>query len=365
MVKKKKFNAKAYAMDGTFVHTFSPDVVANDPRFSSEINDGFGECTLLLNKPFDDFDEGTKVAFENIVKIYEFDENNVSGRLIYTGVCTQYRPTAEDANQYVEMSLVGLVQFLSRAYFTSGGSYTVDYTGGSVADPADMIKDAIDNLLVDYPDCGLSYSGGHIDDLGSTISHQFVERKWRQAIETAHGFMGAGWWWKVDESGQFWLAEKPATATHSFSFSKHIDEAVVNKNDEAVVNKIHFKYSGGTVDVNDATSISTYGKHEEIISDTTITDSTGATNKANQILADKKDPKTSATITINSSYDLESIKVGETCKIFGLKKDSALFNDNMQIVRVDYKVDTATLHLEEITNVYGTELANFTNNQIS
>jgi hypothetical protein len=362
---KKQFNVKVFDKDGVFVHTYSPDIVTNDPRFSHEMNDGYGECTLFLSEPFDDFDEGVKVAFENIVKIYEFDANNPNGRLIYTGVCTQYRPTAEEANQFVEMNLVGLIQFFSRAKFTSGGSYTVNYTGGNVADPADMIKDVIDNLLVDYPNSGISYSGGNIDDLGATISHEFVERSWRQSVNSAFGFMGAGRWWKLAEDGQFWLKEKPVTATHTFEFSKHIDEAVVNKNSESVINKIHLKYSGGSVDVSDAGSITAYGKREEIITDTRISNVTTATNKANQILDANKDEKISAKITLNSSYDLESVKAGETCKILGLKKDSQLFNDNMQILRVDYKVDTITIHLEEVTRVFGTELEDFTNNQIN
>jgi len=361
-MKKKQFNIKVYDSSGTFLHTYSPDVIVNEPQFTSEMNSGFGQCRIILKKPFDDFDEGVNVNFENIIKIYEFDENNLSGRLIYSGVCTQYIPTAQLANQYVEMTIVGIVQFLSRAYFTSGGSYVVDYTGASAIDPAQMIKNVIDNLLVDYPNCGLSYSGGHIDNLGSTISHKFEEVKRKSAVDTAFGFMGAGWWWKVDESGQFWLKQKPTTATHTFEFTKHIDEAVVRKNDEAVINKIYFKYNGGNVSVNDATSILAYGKHEEIYDDQDITDSAGATNKANQILSDEKDIKISAKIAINSSYDIESIKVGDTCKILGLKKDSTLFSNNMQIRRINYKVDTVTIYLEEITDVFGTEISNFINN---
>ena len=74
---------------------------------------------------------------------------------------------------------------------------------------------------------------------------------------------------------------------------------------------------------------------------------------------DNKDPKIMTKLVINSNYDLESIKAGETCQVVGVKKDSTLFNDNMQIMRIDYKEDTATLLLEGITGNFGTEMEKF------
>ncbi len=55
-------------------------------------------------------------------------------------------------------------------------------------------------------------------------------------------------------------------------------------------------------------------------------------------------------ITINNNFDLESLQVGKTCKIRGLKKGSATLSDNMQIESLRYSPDKVILTLGDATN---------------
>ena len=148
---KKHFNIKVYDFAGTYIKSFSPDVVMNNILFSSEANAGFGECVINLALPFDNFDEGNSINFENIIKVYEYDDvNHSSGTLIFTGVVMDYTPVAGKGLEFVELSAIGLLALLSRSFFKNGASFTVDYTGGVAADPGTMIKDIIDHFNTIY-----------------------------------------------------------------------------------------------------------------------------------------------------------------------------------------------------------------------
>lgn len=363
MAVKKHFQFKVYDSAGTFVDNISPDIIASDPKFPSEMNGGFGECVITLKVPFDDFREGTFVDYGNLIKVYEFDSANVAGRLIYSGVVTSYRPTAEIGTQYVEVVTLGLINFLTRSYFKNGVSYTVDYgvSTGSAADPGTMIKDIIDQVLTLFPNCGLHYTAPSITLLGSTIKKKFEKKPWLTAIEEAFALYGAGYFWRIEKDGLVTVSVKPASATHTFEFNKNIDQASVEKTDEEISNTIRVEYTGGTYDAADATSVAAYGTREKIVSASEINDATAAQKKAEQYLADNKDPKIATEMTINSTFDIESVKVGDTCKVLGLKTGNNPFGSNMQIKRVRYEGDTINITLEDSRANFGDAIDKFVN----
>ena len=64
-------------------------------------------------------------------------------------------------------------------------------------------------------------------------------------------------------------------------------------------------------------------------------------------------------LIINAQYDIESIKVGDTCQVLNLAENSGVFTNNMQIVRIIYNWDNVTLDLEEVIDDFGNQLTKF------
>lgn len=354
----KKFVAKIYQNDGvTFIRSLKPTEIKNVPVFTSQINGGFGQCLLDLNLPFDDYGEGSDIDFMNIIKIYVTDENNTLGRLIYTGFISAYKPYIDGGKQGLKVTLLGLVSLLAFAYYKNGASFTVAHSN---EDPSTIMKAIIDNFNSVYPNNLIGYdsTATTVDTVGTNVTYSFETNKWLDALKNSFGTVGAGWWWSIDKQGQLYLKQKPASATHTFTIGKDIDTIEVDKSSEGITNQVRVKYGVNTYDYNESTSISRFGTRENVVEDSQIQDATTAQQKAEQQVNDNKVEKIKARITINLNYDLESIKVGDTCQIVNLSTAQTTFNNNMQIVSVAYNFDKVTIELEQQTK-FSVELQKF------
>lgn len=375
MAIQRHFQAKFYDQDNsTFLKVYSTQrpegatrgYLKNSPAFTSNIDGGFGECVLDLSLHFHDFDEGTSVDFMNIVKIYavRVDNGAQDVELIYTGFISRYEPYYEGGDEGVRVTLLGLVSLLSFSHFKNGTSFT--YARGA-EDPTVTGKAIIDHFNTIYGGSLLSYDATSVPStLGTNITYTFTDTLWADALRKVAELAGTGWWWKVDETGKYWLLAKPGSATHVFTIGKDIESLVLTKDSEKVVNDVQVRHTGGTAsDYSDATSQSTFGtgspasgKRTKIVSDTAIQNSTTADQRGNKEINDGKDEKVSARITINTAYDLESIKVGETCSVRNLQSASVI-PDNLQIVSLSYNGDSVSMELERTTTNFGRELAEF------
>lgn len=354
----KKFTIKFYDNNGTtYLKTLNRSEVKGVPSFTSQINGGYGQCNLDLNLPFDDYGEGSFIDFMNVVKIYIQDESNPLGRLVYSGFISSYQPYLESSRQGVKVTLLGFVSLLSFGYYKNGSNYVVNH---SSVDPAVIFKAIADHFSSVYPAGLIGYdSGGQtIFTVGTNVSYEFNEDKWLDALQNAFGTVGAGWFWHLDYRGQLILKTKPSEATHRFTIGKDIESIQSNKNAEKVINDIRVTYNANTYTQNDAVSVARFGTRTKLISDDRILNLATAQQRATQEINDNKVEKIKASVVINSNYDLESIKVGDTCKIQNMSKNQTTFNDNMLIVSVAYNFDKVTIELEEQTK-FSLELKQF------
>lgn len=352
----KTFIIKIYDSSGVFIKTLPPGILANTPSFNAEINGGYGECRLELNLPFEDFGEGEEIDFMNIVKIYVIDALNPKGRVLYTGFISAYEPYIDGGKQGVTVILLGMISLLSWAYYKNGTNFTVVHTS---QDTSIIMKAIIDHFRSVYGTGYISYDGVDItiDTVGNTASYTFSKNTWIKALTDIFGTIGvAGWYWHLGRDGRLYLKQKPSTATHKFTVGQVLVKLRALKNSEKIINAVTIEYGASTYSTEDATSISRYKRRELPISDNKVTNLATATLKGAQIISTNKDHKISTSVTVNNSYDLESIKVGETCTIQNLKMGSTTLIDNMQIMSIQYAVDSMTLQLEEINNNFGKEL---------
>lgn len=342
----KGFNIKIFDSLGTTLKTtIKPDIVKTNPTFRSKINGNIGEMLIDLNLDFDDFGEGNAIDYMNIVRVFEVDSQNPEGRLIYTGVISEYTPYLSGSEQGVLLTLLALGSLLQNDFYKNGASFTVTHTND---DPQVIMKAIVDHFNTVYSGSLLSYGAGNttIDNVGTNVTKDFINRRWLDALNDAFELAGGDWYWRIGNTGLVFLQKKPSTATHTFTINEDVEQLAVKKSSEEVINKVHFTFNGGSVDVSDATSITTFGARGNVTDDQTITDSGTATQRANQILNDNKNEKIKATLKINAQFDIESVIVGDTCKVRNLKLGSTVFDSNMQIVEFTYNWDSLTLKLE-------------------
>lgn len=359
-IKDKKFTIKIYDSLGvTLAKTLKDNEIKNIPRFSSQINGGFGELVLDLNLPFDVPDSA--IGFMHIVRVYVNDKdtnNSPRSRLVYTGFISAYTPYVRGGKEGIEVTCLGLISLLSFAYFKAGASFEPSYT---TTDPSVIMKAIIDHFNTVYSGGLIGYNGSTttVDTVGTNVSFTFEDKTWFQALTDIFGTVGAGWWWTIDVEGQLYLKEKPTTSTHTFTIGKDIEELYNDKSSESIINSARVKYAATSTQNSDATSISEFGLREKVVTESQIDDLATANQKSNQLVGDNKDEKNRVQLVINSQYDIESIKVGDTCKVQNLAKNSGVFTNNMQIAKIMYNWDTVTLNLEEIIDDFGNELSKF------
>lgn len=358
---EKKYSIKIYDSTGNnFLQTLNPKILRSTPSFASQINAGYGECRLDLALPFADFGEGSIVDYMNIVEIYEADKNFPLGRLIYRGFISSYEPYLEGSNQGVNIILLGMVSLLKFDFYRDGTSFQIVQTD---VDTAQMMRDIIDHFSSIYGTGLITYDGSSLPNVSNSVSYTFNEDLWLDAIQNAFGTVGTGnWYWAVDSEGKFFLKSKPLTPTHVFTIGKDVQSLRILKNSEKVVNAVRVKYStSSTYDQEDLTSIGEYGRRGRIISDSKITNLATAQARANQEIEENKVNKIQAELIINSQYDIESVKVGDTCSVRNFQKNSTTLDDNMLIVSVSYNSDTISIQLEQVNDNFGLELETFIN----
>ncbi len=366
---EKTFNVQVFGQDGvTKIRTIPYSLLKSDPQFTSRINAGLGECVLDLDLPFDDFDEGNLVDYMNIVDIYAVDAANPRGRRIYRGFISRYEPYLESGGtEGVRFTCLGLASLLSFSHYMNGSStFAVAH---ATQDPETIARAILDHFNSMYGGALVSYTNDSTDAVGSSVSITFTDKKWFDALKDTGNLAGEGWWWKVDENGLYWLKAKPSTPTHLFTIGGNVDSLRINKNSESVVNNVFVRRSGGTqTNYADAASQAQYGtgspptgKRTSIINESSLTSVGAADQRGNKALADGKDAKVAVQFVVNDKYDLESIKVGDTCAILNVKRGSTLFSPNMQIVALTYQGDKVSVEVEQQSSNFGQELEAFVN----
>ena len=353
------FTIKIYNNDGsTYLGNILPNELLSYPQWSSIVNGGQGQCVLDLNRPFDDFGEGVTIQHGNIFRIYINDEVSPLGRLIYTGVVSQYVSYSDGSTEGVRIYLLGLYSTLQRTYYNAlapgGLNRNVTYT---TTDPADMIKDTIDNWQTVTGSTLISYDQGLINNTGQSNTAEFTSQKHLEQIKGIVSLVAAGWYWLINEEGQFVLAEKPSTPTHRFTLGKNVISFNVQSTSEEIRNSVLVIHDAGTYEQKDAASIAAYGLYEYNQDVEGISNDAQAQPIADRMIGEYKDPKQSIQITINDSYDIYSIKPGDTCKILNVPTGSSLDFDNLQIVKISYNENEATLELDSIRRDYSLALA--------
>lgn len=365
MALQKQYLIKMFDPDGaTFIKNIpqGDGGLKNIPTFKARINGGFSECVLDFDLPWDNFGEGGQIDFINIGEVWVTDASNPLGRRVYRGFVSKYEPYIDGTQEGVKVTLLGLVALLSRSYYKSGSTFAVTH---SAQDPEAIAKAIIDHFNTIFGGSLINYAGGSTQTVGTAVTVTFTDQRWIEAMTKTISLAGTDWWWFVDQDGLFQFKAKPGAYTHTFTVGKDIDSINVQKTSETVINDIQVRgASGGTADVSDATSQTTYGtgspatgKYSNIISDSSLGDSNAMNQAGNKSLGDNKDATVSSSLVVNNKYDIESVHIGQTCQLANYNHSNNFFSNNMLIVAIEYFGDSIKIDVEKETFNVGAALA--------
>lgn len=346
----KKYNVKFYSDPSTLIETVSPNLIVDEVSFTSQKNGGLGEWVFKINVPFDDFATHVSfINFMNFVKVYEIDPSNKTGRVIFTGYLTKYIPTLTKDQDLVEVTCLGLASLMSESLWGTQPTFLNSYSSTAPETIAQAIIDDVNTIFGTWISYETSGPNQTIFATSKTISYDFEELTHLEAMEKLLELTGEDWYWHIDGQGNFHFREKSSTADHEFQVGTDIQRLAIDTNIEALKNDITLEYNGGTVNKSDSTSITAYKRRKVKFDDQKITTGTGGLGEdfVDQKIAELKNPKYETVLEINSQYDIESIRAGQTCKVKGVKIGSTILDDNMQIVGFRYTPDVITLDLDE------------------
>lgn len=354
----KQYLVKIYAQDGTTLKKVIPhDMLNSEPKFTAKMNGGQGEMLIDTKFPFDDFGEGTEIEFDFVITVDVTDDNNPNGITIYGGVIQEYEPYANAKQQGVKVKALGYAALLAYDYYKNGSSYSVSKSG---IDPEQMFKDIIDHHRTVDSNSPINYTGSSTDTVGTNANITFTQKKHSDSIKEVQE-VSPGFYWYVGADGVAKFKDKPTSATHTFIFGKHVTSFRAPKTAKQVVNNVYISYDGGNLEDDDSASITRFRKRTKIVDNQDVKDATTAQSKIDTELEKNDTELIKSEITINDSYDIESILPGQTCKIRNFNHASEFFSSNMQIVEVRYQGKQVVLSLEEHMFDIGEEIDNFVN----
>lgn len=360
----KNITIKSYDNANNFIGII---IDADFDGFKKIINSGLSDLTFKLARKIDDFNLNNDVSIGNKIEIWVEDEDtDQEGILIYTGFVEQQNIKIDGGEEYVEIICLGIVSKITQdilkstsqttLYTKTTDGLTITSASISAAEIADVIMATLDFFNTNNPSFPISYEEDGIDTVevtGNFINYKFEAVYYLQAIEKCREVAPQYWYWYIGADNIFRFRQLSGTADHTFSLGKDIKKITASKS-AGSVNNVLLLFDGGSIykEYDDETSIATYGRRVKQMTDSKINDEATMDNIGQAFINENKDAKIRIEIEIidnnesNLGYNIESINPGDTCKIVGVTPDENIFNENMVIQEVQWRLDRAILIVE-------------------
>lgn len=319
----KRYQYKIYSKEGQFVTTWN-DVI-NEPSFTVVINGGFVECSIALARSTFDFGEESDVAFGNEVQIWCFDDDAPDGVKIFAGYISRYDPRNDGPADSVIVYCLGYhTQMKEYLYETASGVTTINWNS---TDPGKIAEDIINSMI--RMGSRLNWTETTLQKTGITATYSFNTNQCLESMDKVLELSPAGWYWYVDPDRNLNLHPKQELPIHTFTIGKEVFYAEPAKRTENVINRVYF-IGGVPTGATDPlfsryerpVSISQYGLKSVKKNDQRVTLQATMDLLANNILDAQEHIEIRTVIRVkdnafdkNNGYDIESVKIGETCQI--------------------------------------------------
>lgn len=364
----KEILYKIYDSSGTFITTWT-DVIT-EFSVKTTINSGLSPLTIRLARSEHEFGELSDVKQGNILKVYIFDkQSGVYGICVYSGILASYIPTVKGGQEYIDVEFFSQFWDLSNKILESSGNTEIAYNS---YDPSNILKAVLD-IYSALPKSVIDYTTASVELTGTVVSYTFNTNTYRECLERVIELCPDGWYYRLEADDLIYLKAKETDTSHYFTIGKDILEYIPEKRFDNIVNTIYFRGDGTLYKkYTNSSSVSTYGTRAVKMIDQRVSVAGTAQIMANRILNEKGSPEIRVTIKVfdnNGSnedigYDIESIKVGETCKILNAtSKGNNIWDEilwdvdawdyditnasaiQLQIMSIEYHLDYAILEL--------------------
>ena len=343
----KEFTFKLYTSAGVFISSWN-DVISQ-VVFSETINGGLSELRIELARLESDFGENSDVDFGNIIKVYAHDDDTV---LIYSGKLVSYTPKVDGRKETVEVLFYSFYWELQQYLLESGGATEITYNS---YEPGEILKDLLDKFTTAGGTA--DYTGGTVEDTATTVSYTFNTVTYQDALKKVIELCPEGWYFRVGEEGVVYLKSKSATADHDFTIGRDISIYTPEKRIDAVVNTVYFRGDGVLYKkYTNSSSITEYGTMAKSIVDNRVSVEATADSMAGRILDEQSAAEIRVQLKIldnngetgdgergEHGYDIETIHVGDTCRIKNVTEKGTNLWDEMlwEIDAWDYDITNA------------------------
>lgn len=320
---RKRYIYKIYSSTGQYISSWVD--AASDPVFHIVINGGFVELDVKLARRTLDFGETSDVAFGNEVQVWCFDQDAPAGVKIFSGYISRYDPRNDGPQEYVMVYVLGwqtrMNQFVLEDSLGTTGLPYLSLDPGKIAEDV-VNKGRAGGLPINWSETTLQKTG-------TVVSYTFQANTLQECVDKILELAPFGWYWYIDADKNLNLHPKPDQARHTFTLGKEIFYIEPQKRIENVVNRIYF--IGGTpvgattplyTRYERQASINNYGLRAlKKVDERVLLQSTMDT-LADNILDAQQEAEIRTVIRVkdndydrDNGYDIESIKIGDTCQI--------------------------------------------------
>lgn len=336
MTNKKYFRIDLFNKDGSYKATLNPNNYLRSFSFSNRINSGLGQLSMSISEDiYIDLFDGFVFCKVYIIR-------GTQETLIYSGNLTINSRIIEPSGSYINFVVLGQGNLLS-----AGDLYLSEGVFNNI-NPGILINSIIDDFnIMNIDSINWIYPYDIRTNIGLT-SVEFSTETWESAINKLVERSENRWFWRLNPDGGFVFKKSSDTPDHLFTLGYDIKRIEIKTTQETIVNTIRSSNNISNIIHENTDSVNTYWRR---------TQTSDNTEEAEKIVLENKDPKSAPIVIIDSNlYDVESIMVGDTCSILGLKSDQSLVPENMQIVSKKYDIKQTTLELQGQLDSFADEI---------
>jgi hypothetical protein len=228
------------------------------------------------------------------------------------------------ANNGANLFVIGKLRLFEGVAFSRIGATNLKYLS---QDPSNILKDILDKFVAQG---GVAtYGAGTVDLTGTVVSYDYNTATVQEAVKKIIELCPMDWYFYLGADSKIYLKPKSGAVAHKFHIGRNVSYYRQEKRLENIVNYIYFKGKNFYKKYNNSGSVSAYKRYTQKIVDERVTNVATADIMANTILNKMASPEIRITIRVTDNagndgtgYDIESIKVGDTCKIFNATSKS-------------------------------------------
>ena len=311
-----------------------------DLNYNVEVMTHYGSYTNLTTESDVDITTETDLPLE-------IPDGLPDGLTVYSGYVTDWEINVGD-NDDITVDLLNHGSELNHIILKDGTDTKVTYNS---YDPSNIAKAVIDYAISEG--ARINYTASSIALTGTTVSYTFNLNTIQECLDKVLELCPSDWYWTYDPGSNLYsLMARPSVPNRWFTKKRDVIALTLRKSLLHIINTVFFTGGGDTallVERNDAASEAAWRKGLAKLSDQRVTVQATAETMADSEMDRHAAPDFIGSASINGNhYDpIESIALGELAGFinFGEYIDE---NIELQIVGIDYKVDSVALELGSV-----------------